>query len=138
MKAHRPQADPPAPPPADDVTGDAAGRLGEQVGRVAALAMRRLEQLASAGVAAAGQTMARPRQSDQRGAAAASDGRHDEPASATARAEALVDDAGSQLGTLATLASHQLRRAAALAREEAEDLWAEAQQIRAAQRRDPE
>jgi len=46
------------------------------------------------------------------------------------RAEVLVDRLGVQLGHYLTIAGHQLRKAAALAREEAEDIWAEAQSIR--------
>ena len=137
-------------PPTGGVAGDVAGRLGEDVGRFARLAMRRLEQMASAGAAMAGQMMAgTPTAAHagpaQRDAGAPGSTAPDAPApdaptpgSATARAEAMVDGAGAQLGTLATVVSRQLRRAAALAREEAEDMWAEAQQIRAAQRREPD
>lgn len=124
-------------PPAGDMAVEAAGRLGEHVGRFAVLTMRRFQQLASAGATMAAQAMATPAAAARRDAgdpaATASDA--PPPGSATARAEAMVDGAGAQLGTLATLARHQLRRAAALAREEAEDMWAEAQQLRAAQRR---
>lgn len=140
MSDQPPPSDGPAPQPTGDTVGDVAGRLGEHVGRFAALTMRRLQEMASVGVAMAGQTMAGERGADQHESAAAGEIDPDEPApeSATARAEALVDGAGAQMGALATLASYHLRRAAALAREEAEDLWAEAQQIRAAQRHDPE
>lgn len=140
-----PPPDRPAPPPTGGATGDVAGRLGEDVGRFARLAMRRLGQMASAGAAMAGQMMAgKPTAAHtaaaQRDADAPGSTTPDAPTpgSATARAEAMVDGAGAQLGTLATVVSHQLRRAAALAREEAEDLWAEAQQIRTAQRREPD
>ena len=155
MSEPQPRPGGPTPQPAGEMAADVAGRLGEHVGRFAGLTIRRLAQMASAGAAMAEQTMARQMTAAQGIAApaiATPDGAAPRdvrgpaatppdaptPDSATARAEAMVDGAGVQLGTLVTLVSHQLRRAAALAREEAEDMWAEAQQIRAAQRRDPD
>lgn len=49
---------------------------------------------------------------------------------ATARAEGMLDGAGERVGHFAALAGQRLRTAAALAREEMEDLWAEAQHLR--------
>lgn len=49
---------------------------------------------------------------------------------ATQRAEVLVDAAGQRLGHFATLAGQRLQKWVALAREEGEDIWAEAQDIR--------
>ncbi len=49
---------------------------------------------------------------------------------ATARAEELVDRLGESVGHLASLAGWRLLKVAALAREEAEDVWAEAQSLR--------
>lgn len=49
---------------------------------------------------------------------------------ATARAEELLDRAGEQVGRFASELGVRLRRAAARAREEAEDVWAEAQALR--------
>lgn len=46
------------------------------------------------------------------------------------RAEELVDDAGERIGHFASLVGGQLLRIAARAREEAEDIWVEAQSIR--------
>ena len=46
------------------------------------------------------------------------------------RAEVLVDRMGEQLGHFLSMAGHRLRKATARAREEAEDIWAEAQAIR--------
>lgn len=51
-------------------------------------------------------------------------------AAAMQQAEVLLDQAGERLGKWASQMSLQLRRAAALAREEAEDIWAEAQALR--------
>ena len=48
----------------------------------------------------------------------------------TERAEVVVDRLGERLGHWLSGAGHQVRKAAALAREEAEDIWAEAQAIR--------
>ena len=50
------------------------------------------------------------------------------------RAEDLFDRFGAQVGQAALVASTQLRRAIERAREEAEDMWAEAEQIRRGQR----
>ncbi len=47
-----------------------------------------------------------------------------------ARAEELVDQIGERLGHFATLVSQRAQWAIARAREEAEDIWAEAQEIR--------
>jgi hypothetical protein len=46
------------------------------------------------------------------------------------RAEEMVDRIGERIGTLATYLGHQILRLGARAREEAEDMWAEAQSIR--------
>lgn len=50
--------------------------------------------------------------------------------SPAARAGQMLDGAGERVGRFAALAGQRLRTAAALAREEAEDLWAEAQHLR--------
>ena len=49
---------------------------------------------------------------------------------ATVRAEETLDRAGERLGVFAATVGRQVRRAAALAREEAEDILAEAQSLR--------
>lgn len=49
---------------------------------------------------------------------------------ALARAEETMDQFGERLGVFAANLSHRLRKAAALAREEAEDVLAEAQSLR--------
>lgn len=97
--------------------------------------MRRLERMISGSLASAEQVRADKSESAGRGAGDAGGPVQD---AATARAEALVDGLGEQLGTLATTAGHRIRRGAALAREEAEDIWAEARQIHQARRRDSE
>lgn len=57
-----------------------------------------------------------------------SDERSSRPAAE--RAEALVDHVAPRLGRMAALAGLRLLKVAALAREEAEDIWAEAQSLR--------
>ena len=61
---------------------------------------------------------------------------HNEPLGRPAeeRAEELVDRAGQTLAHWAGLAALRLLKAAALAREAAEDVWAEAQSIRRGER----
>ncbi len=49
---------------------------------------------------------------------------------AVERAEELVDRLGERTGALASLAGLRIRKLAARAREEAEDVWAEAQSVR--------
>ena len=49
---------------------------------------------------------------------------------ATERAEESVEKAGERMGVFAATAGHHVRKAVALAREEAEDIWAEAQSLR--------
>ena len=49
---------------------------------------------------------------------------------ATERAEEMLDRTGERVGRFASLLGLRVRRAAALAREEVEDLWAEAQILR--------
>ena len=49
---------------------------------------------------------------------------------ATARAEDVIDQAGERVGQFAVLLGHRLQVFAARAREEAEDIWAEAQSMR--------
>lgn len=50
--------------------------------------------------------------------------------SATARAERMFDDAGQRVGEFALIAGQYLRQFTARAREEAEDIWVEAQNAR--------
>ncbi len=56
-----------------------------------------------------------------------------EPA-VTQRAEEMLDRAGERVGRFASLLGLRVRQVAALVREEAEDVWAEAQSMR---RQDP-
>ena len=49
---------------------------------------------------------------------------------ATERAEQMLDRLGQRVGRYASLTGLRLRRMAAVAREEAEDIWAEAESVR--------
>jgi hypothetical protein len=53
-----------------------------------------------------------------------------EPDPAMARAEELVDQMGERFGQFLSQAGHYAQKAMARAREEAEDIWAEAQEMR--------
>jgi hypothetical protein len=61
---------------------------------------------------------------------------HEQPAAADTndatmqRAEEMVDRIGERIGHYATVIGHEILRLGARAREEAEDIWAEAQHIR--------
>lgn len=62
------------------------------------------------------------------GTASAASGTSAQPA--TERAEQVFDEAGQRVGQFARTAEHYLRQFTARAREEAEDIWVEAQNIR--------
>jgi hypothetical protein len=49
---------------------------------------------------------------------------------ATQRAEEMVDRMGQRLGSFTAMTGLQIQKSVALLREEAEDIWAEAQSIR--------
>ncbi len=53
------------------------------------------------------------------------------------RAEVMVDRMGQRVSNWASRAGFQVQRAVALTREEVEDMWAEAQNIRRGKRRSP-
>ena len=138
MSEHAAEANSSTSPAPEPPPPDGAREFGEQVGRVAALALRQLEGLAAAGMAQARAAAApdaaeslAPRESGGQGT-----GRDASPA-ATARAEELVSRAGALLGAMTAGTSEHVQQAAALAREEAEDIWAEAQQLRARSHHEP-
>ncbi len=116
-----------APKPAAPPIANEAHRLGEQVGRFAALNLRRLGAMAAARIARVGASGALGAPESL----APKDGVETAlPSSATARAEELVSRTSALLSEFAADAGGRLKKAAALAREEAEDIWAEAQQLR--------
>ena len=109
-----------------DALTNRAGEMGEQVGRFAVLALQRIERMVREGTAS--------RPSGEPTEAGPEPAGTSEP-SATRRAEEMLDSMGEQLGQLASLAGPRVRKLAELAREEAEDIWAEAQYLRAARER---
>ena len=56
---------------------------------------------------------------------------------ATQRAEEMVDRVGGRLGAVASMTSLQIQKALARVREEAEDIWADAESIRDQNRHTP-
>ncbi len=112
-------------------TAERAAELGEQVGRLVSLALRRIETMARTGMS--GQEPVGHVETPVEGAPADASRAFDR--SPTKRAEELVDGAAERISQLTRLAGPSIRRFVALAREEAEDIWAEAQQIRRSDRR---
>lgn len=104
-----------------------AADLGQQVGRLAALALRRIEAMARAGMsgqAPPGNAGAPDSGAPTGGASGVAD------RSATQRAEELLDGAAERAKQITPVVGLSIRKFTALAREEAEDIWAEAQEIR--------
>lgn len=120
---------------AESPTVERAAELGERIGYLASLALRRIEATARKGMsgqASPPTAAAAPHQEASTEATGASD------RSATERAEELLDGVGERANQLAALAGPSIRRFFALAREEAEDIWAEAQHIRRSRDRNSE
>jgi hypothetical protein len=108
-----------------DQPANRAADMGEQVGRFAILAVQRIEGIIRGAVPS--QPSRKPSETGPgSGSAATSD------ASATRRAEEMLNGMGERLNQLVSLAGPRVRKLAALAREEAEDIWAEAQHVRTA------
>ncbi|MBW3629842.1 MAG: hypothetical protein KY464_11160 [Gemmatimonadetes bacterium] len=101
-----------------------AADLGERLGRLTSMALRRVEEIARNGIP--GPATSRP------GAVAPDEKTTGVPsdASATERAEELLAGMGGALGNLVQVAGPGIRKFVALAQEEAEDIWAEAQDLR--------
>ena len=127
-----PSTQPPAA--ADSPAIHAADELGAHVGRFAALTLRQLGAMA-AGLARTGAATV-PLDSPGSATSREPEAATAPPAPATVRAEKMVSRAGADVGALAAAAGDRVRKAAALAREEAEDLWAEAQELRRCTQRD--
>ncbi len=105
-----------------------AHRAGQDVGRVSALAAFRLGELAASAVATISASGAGGQSPDEPGNRPPP---HDGPeVSVLTRAEAIVGRAGHQAAAMTAGMREQLMRSAALAREEAEDIMVDAQQLR--------
>ncbi|MEJ7758464.1 MAG: hypothetical protein WKF55_02605 [Gemmatimonadaceae bacterium] len=112
---------PALPSPASIVS--TAHRAGQDVGRFSALAAFRLGELAASALA----TISTSGTGGQPSKESGNGQPHGEPeVSALARAEAIVNRAGQEAGAM----RERLMRSAALARERAEDIMVDAQQLR--------
>ncbi len=118
MDATRPESSNPPPVERAEEMWDG---LGRGLGRLAGRAGRGARNAAAAARDAANQ-LDRPRPSGATGAGATG--------AATERAEQMVDQWGARVGEWLGWAGLQIRKAAAYAGEEAEDILAEAEQIR--------
>jgi hypothetical protein len=108
--------------------------LGRRIGFFAGLAGQRIQSTAvnmreqtrrmNQHEAAAGEKSSQPPRAQTEESA------QPETEKATAKAEELVEGMAQRLGLFAALAGLQIQKTAARVREEAEDLWAEAQNIR--------
>ncbi len=108
--------------------------LGRRIGFFAGLAGQRIQSTAvnmreqtrrmDQPEAAAGEKSSQPARAQTEESA------QPETEKATAKAEELVEGMAQRLGLFAALAGLQIQKTAARVREEAEDLWAEAQNIR--------
>ena len=112
--------------------------MGRRMGFFAALAGQRIQNAAASvreGVDRVGQqnTTAEEKASQPTIASAEEKGKL-----AMERSEELVDRMARRLSHYASLVGFQVQKAAALAREEAEDIWAEAQNIRQENSRKPQ
>ncbi|MBV9229632.1 MAG: hypothetical protein JOZ18_09995 [Chloroflexi bacterium] len=112
--------------------------MGRRIGLFAALAGQRIQNAAASvreGVDRVGQqnTTAEEKASQPTIASAEEKGKL-----AMERSEELVDRMARRLSHYASLVGFQVQKAAALAREEAEDIWAEAQNIRQENSRKPQ
>lgn len=115
---------------ANGPTTQRAEELGEQVGRLTSHALGRIAAMARAGMS--GQPSLGTSQVPHPGTSADASGTSGP--SATQRAEELLDGAAERVSQLAPLVGPSIQRFIALAREEAEDIWAEAQEVRRSSR----
>lgn len=110
----------------DRPTTERAAELGEHVGRFTSLALQRIESVVREGMSGQPSREPEPTETGAEPSGTAAE------RSATERAEEMLNGMGERLGQLVSLAGPRIRKFAALAREEAEDVWAEAQHMRRA------
>ena len=105
-------------------------QFGRRIGLFAALATQRVRS-AAASIREEADRMDQPETAPVEKSSPPTVARAEESGGlATERAEELVDRLGQRLSHFTSLASLQIQRTVARAREEAEDMWAEAQNIR--------
>lgn len=105
--------------PAAERAEQIASRMGEQLGQFAGRATLRVQHAASAlreGAGGPGSHEGRPAQAQGK------------QAERTERAEALVDQLGQRVSHWGKVSNLRMQKATARLREDAEDLWAEAQE----------
>jgi hypothetical protein len=104
-------------------------RAGRGIGLFAGLTVQRIQSAATSLQKRTNGKVQPKRREEKPGQPAISQA--EEPAKPVQeRAEKLVDAMGQRLGHFAAFVSRQIQKAAARVREEAEDVWAEAQNIR--------
>ena len=105
-------------------------RMGHRLGMLTALATQRLQRVATS-IREEADRLDEPQSVSGEHLNGSTAQRTEEARrQATANAEQLVDQAGHRISQFTSIAGLQIQRALARAREEAEDMWAEAQNIR--------
>jgi len=113
-------------------------RMGQRFGYLTALATQRLQRVATT-IREEADRLDEPQSASGEQSNGSAAGRTEEAhRQATAKAEQMVDQVGQRISQYTAIAGLQLQRVVARAREEAEDMWAEAQNIRRQNDRKPQ
>ena len=113
-------------------------RVGQRLGYLTALATQRLQSAATS-IREQADRLDEPQSVPGEQSNGPEAGRTEEARrQATLKAEEMVDRMGSRINQFTSIASLQIQRTVARAREEAEDMWAEAQNIRRQNDRKPQ
>ena len=113
-------------------------RVGQRLGYLTALATQRLQSAATS-IREQADRLDEPQSVPGEQSNGPEAGRTEEARrQATLKAEEMVDRMGSRINQFTSIASLQIQRTVARAREEAEDMWAEAQNIRRQNGRNPQ
>ena len=105
-------------------------RMGQRFGYLTALATQRIQRIATS-IQEEANRMDEPQSGlDNHSNASTSERAGEAYQQATAKAEQLVDQLGQRISQYSSTVGLQIQRAVARAREEAEDMWAEAQNLR--------
>jgi hypothetical protein len=121
-------------PPATARAEELLDQAGQRVGAFVALTRIRVQQALSAAREEAERRGRDTSQLMQGGQAGQENGSNQ---LATQRAEEIVDRVGGRLGAVAAMTGLQIQKALARVREEAEDMWADAESIRDQNRHTP-
>ena len=113
-------------------------QLGQRIGHLAVFARQRIQDAAIA-IKNEADRMDQPTTAPAKKSSQSETAQAEEAGKpATERAEEMVDRMGQRLGHFTSLASLQIQRVVARAREDAEDMWVEAQNIRNQNARKPQ